>query len=324
MTLIPLWRNKPPEPKLLGGLEKNEDSSLSNKITISKIFPSGRQAISKCLMDRGISRSDLVALPEWSGYCLISSVARVATPVPLKEVIKNEIDCAAIIIYEQWGWEFSSSALQSFINHFKGKILILDRVDSVKLYDINKNKFTFQIWSLSKTLGFNGGGIALNCSKEFLSFLNTKPEETIMIDKILKVSTIDSNIKNYLNKAYGSHREEDLINFINSQLIDNCFLLESEERKKRSKILLENFPDDALESNIKNGSAPGIFPLALNKSKSFRENVLHNCLSLNIEAKPYHFNYSMNPIKPEYIPCVAVPVHSGVPINLLKKLLVAL
>ena len=32
----------------------------------------------------------------------------------------------------------------------------------------------------------------------------------------------------------------------------------------------------------------------------------------------------MNPIKPEYIPCVAVPVHSGVPINLLKKLLVAL
>ena len=72
---FPLWRNKAPSVPVKNGYEQ---------FPIGNIFPSARQALTFAISKVGLSRHSLIAIPEWSSHCVISSVGEIATPIPIK------------------------------------------------------------------------------------------------------------------------------------------------------------------------------------------------------------------------------------------------
>ncbi len=162
---IGLWRNKAPVCFI------EEDSKI---YPIDRIFPSGRQALTFALTQMSLSRPKRVALPEWSSHCLISAVGEIATPIPMNDVVKYNINVDAVLLYEQWGWPISRKLKSQLLKTFKNTIIILDRVDSADIDNENRIQFypevdQIDIISLSKLLGLTGGGLA-KLNGNYLSF----------------------------------------------------------------------------------------------------------------------------------------------------------
>ena len=97
--MIQLWRDKP----VVAPIVVEEES-----FPFEFVFPSGRQALTQCLKHAGLSRNDRVAIPEWSSHCVIGAVGKVATPIPINEVLQNGIKVSTVLLYDQWGWPCSS------------------------------------------------------------------------------------------------------------------------------------------------------------------------------------------------------------------------
>jgi len=119
---------------------------------LQNVFPSGRKAITHTLRLLGLKRWHLVGIPEWSSHCVISAVGHVATPVPMNVITQYGVKIDALIVYEQWGWPFSS---ETSLEQFKGIPIIHDRVYSVDMNTL----YPIEIFSLSKALGFMAGGL---------------------------------------------------------------------------------------------------------------------------------------------------------------------
>ena len=109
-----------------------------------------------------------MAIPEWSSHCVVSAVSKVATPIPMREVIEYNLKVDAVLIYDQWGWPVFENGYEHLKEIFAKKILIHDRVDSTNiswLLDNSKIKekyagfeSVYEVFSLSKTLGLSSGG----------------------------------------------------------------------------------------------------------------------------------------------------------------------
>jgi hypothetical protein len=68
-----------------------------------------------------------------------------------------------------------------------------------------------------------------------------------------------------------------------------------------------------MKAAVKSGSGPGIAPLFRNESAAILEKKkkqLHT--KYGIETAIYHFNWSGNPLEPQYEKCLALSVHGQV------------
>ena len=107
--MIPLWRDRP---------VINLNAPHTNDELITKVFSSARQLITISLIEFGLSRKDRVGIPDWSSHCVISSIGKISMPIPLNEVILNNLKVDAILIYEQWGWPIPKDAQNIFRTKF--------------------------------------------------------------------------------------------------------------------------------------------------------------------------------------------------------------
>src|SRR5271167_4505458 len=151
-STIGLWRNAPP----------TRGSNSGERFPVEFIFPSGRQALSHALSQSGMSRAKRVACPEWSSHCVLSAVSRYATPLPMKEVLHAGLAVDDVLLYEQWGWPLRTDVWEHLAERFPRVPLIWDRVDSADWLVRDAppaNEVIADIVSLSKLLGFSGGGI---------------------------------------------------------------------------------------------------------------------------------------------------------------------
>ena len=97
-------------------------------------------------------------------------MGKIATPIPIQEVVSHNLDVEAVLIYDQWGWPVFDNSYQNLEKRFSDKLLIHDRVDSTNIPwysdDSNMNQkyasfqSVYQVFSLSKTLGLVCGGMA--------------------------------------------------------------------------------------------------------------------------------------------------------------------
>ena len=315
--LYPLWRNKAPSVP-----QKND----YGKFPIEYIFPSARQALIFAISNVGLSRSHLIAIPEWSSHCVISSVGEIATPIPIREVINHNIPVDGILLYEQWGWPFSPSIQSNLQEKFINCKIILDRVDSADIN--NKNRMILypefdqiDLISFSKILGLIGGGLVklngvfLNFSsdlddKEILNNMTNIPTDTINTLKLINI---------YKNKIKFLHPE--LMKWLKENDIMKALENESKIRHENlSKIINSDLSFDWPEWMMRafnDGACPGIVPLLKGQNIDILLKTQKYLLqSYGIETIVYHFNWSGNPIMLNYEKVLAFPIHGLLTKNL--------
>jgi len=310
---IGLWRNK----ESFYPLDHN-----SKKYPIERIFPSGRQCITFALETVGLNRKSRVALPEWSSHCVISSIGKIATPIPFNEVINNNLKVDAILFYEQWGWPISKIIRSRLLEMFDKPIIFLDRVDSADIDNENRTKFypdliQIDIISLSKLLGLKGGGLA-KLNGNYLTF------KTDLLDTEISNFIWSSNIsKDFPLKFIYLHMNDlkvlhpELINWLDKNDLVEVLNIECRDRRNNlSKFINSNlnlnWPKWMFDA-FKEDASPGIVPLFRNKPLNLLMQVRNLILKkFSVETSVYHFNWSGNPFIPEYEPVLAFPIHGMV------------
>ena len=282
------------------------------------LFPSGRQALTASLAEAGLSRSDLIAVPQWSSHCVLSALSKIGTPVPYKEVLNYDIQCAAVILYEQWGWFYDESYFFDFFEKFSESTIILDRVDTPgfnkEISSIGSD--VYQLWSLSKTLGCKNAGLALKPNGQWLS--------PVVQERSKDVEFIDSNVALFSDdflKNYATYADLDSKKLVENKLLFDSWFAEGIERTTRAAFIINSVSDDFnLKHRLDIGSMPGVFPAVLGGTEKARIKMLEKCFDLKIEARVYNFDVSADPLDPDYRKCVAVPIHSEIPMDILDRL----
>lgn len=313
---IGLWRKFPPVcPKKA---EKKTDL----------IFPSARQALSIALKLYGLGRENRIAVPEWSSHCVISAIGRICMPIPLREVIDHDIKVDGVLLYEQWGWPIIENAKAEITERFKGSLIILDRVDSADIDNKKRIKFypendEFEVSSLSKILGLPGGGLLMVNGKQ--KKFKTNSSDFFISKELVKIKNNKKILNLYKNEIEFLH--PDLRFWLEGNDLFGAVKQENMDRENNLRAILMDKSSQGwgewMRRAIENGSRPGIVPLLvgspiskMNKAKEILRK------KFDTESEIYHFNWSGNPMKPDYRECLAFPVNGSVEnmTTILKKI----
>ena len=311
--MIELWRNKPlsAAKQCIGSQEKE-----------AVIFPSARQALVSALIKYGVARPDRIALPEWSSQCLIGPVGKVATPLPLTEVLAYDIPVRVLVLYEQWGWPLQGDYEEVLRTQFRNSIIVFDRVESPDVNNPRRPRLypemtQIDLISLSKIMGLPGGGIAY-CNGEALRFEADKKDATLVHHiwhKDNKPIPFRKLIHTHKNDVMYLHH--DLIDWVEG---NDVFIALAKEGRLR-KANLDSFFNSSLSAAlpewmrnaVENGARPGIVPLFIKKDEAELERMQRFIMDeLQIEIFKYHFNLAGDPFNVQYERCLAFPVHGEV------------
>ena len=270
-----------------------------------------------------------MAVPEWSSHCVISAIGKVATPIPFHEVLQHRIEVSAVLLYDQWGWPTTSLELiGKIIETTKCHVLIHDMVDSIplslngdgnridELY-VNQEaiKTIYSIFSLSKTLGLCGGGLAF-CNYEELRF---KKSGINNYDGLRQLEKSKDN-NDYLLSFFKSEIPVlpcNLVEWLEENDLSQAFEVEKEKRKLNlSKVansrLAANWPE-WMRLALNQGCMPGIVPIMKGETEINLQEKQNEILNkYQIETSVYHFNWLNNSLEPTYEKCLAFPVHGMV------------
>ncbi len=307
------WRTGPPHRPLQDGAQP---------FPIQFVFPSGRQLLSHVLHLAGLARSDRVAFPEWSSHCVVSAIARYATPIPLNESLKYRIKTDAILIYEQWGWPVPVPALEELQADSRYPVLILDMVDSAHFKpacagDHEKTGISYRFTSLSKILGLSGGGMGV-AKGNYISFIPDEGSEKlrVVLEKKKLQEQDPAFIRNIMKDTIAA-----LPRTVTAWIQKNdLWGAIEEERRLRQRNLGEIMNSPLADSwpswmgdALGRGAGPGIAPLLRGADNNLLLKTKDTLRRTNrLETEIYHFNWSGNPLNPVYEKCLAIPVHGMV------------
>ena len=336
-----LWRNTPPvcemnypaassgvSSKALNaprGGEYNPCSPMAelkqnkSNLLYPYIFPSGRQALSNTVLKAGLNRTNRVAIPRWSSSCVIGAVGKFATPIPIDEAIQYSIRVDAILLYEQWGWPLIPEVKSELLDKFENVIVILDRVDSSDIDNINRVQFypetkQFDIISLSKILGLPGGGLS-KYNGEYIPFKADVKEE-----ELSKKLWRDVDNKEIAKELLHIHKENigelhpELKKWLISNDLYHTLSMECNKRRENLKLFLKSSLsskwNDWMFAAFEKNAGPGIVPLFIDDTEiKLKNSKLHIKHKYHIETEIYHFNWSGDPFSPNYKKCLAFPIH---------------
>jgi hypothetical protein len=312
--VISLWRNTP----------VLTPDSHQDTFKLNNIFPSGRQALSYCLKHAGLSRKDRIAIPEWSSHCVISAVGKIATPIPITEVVKFDIDVSAVLIYDQWGWPMFENCRKEFSELFNNKIIIHDAVDTVNIFGDNSRLYSefedvYTIFSLSKILGLEGGSIA-NFNGQYLPFIGENNSMHELIYQMEKIGIKDINIASLMTHFKKSEilaLPAGLVDWLKTNSLFDALELEKANRRKNIRVLSEygltNSWPKWIKDSLSEGATPGIIPLLNGVDSdillSLRDKLVKKC---NLRSEIYNFDWNGSIIESDYQKCIAIPIHGEV------------
>ena len=288
------------------------------------VFPSGRQALAGAIAHAQLGRNDLIAIPEWSSLCVIAAVGRYAQPVPMDIVLNYACDVSGILVYEQWGWPFRETVLRGLNDRFREKVLLYDAVDSAQINEARLKTWgssfssRYAIRSFSKVVGAISGG-TVTCDGEYIAF-KEDPEAKGFLKKVEggRGSVLDHwGLDAHVLKTAVATLPRQLVQWLQQSNVEQCYCEELAMRQENMRIVMRNPISCSwprwMHDAIQDGAGPGIFP-AFKGEKLRHLAVLQKNLKRHagVETAVYHFNWSGNPLKPEYLTCLAVPVHGMV------------
>lgn len=307
---IGLWRKTPRYHSIKAG-----DFSFP----ACNVFPSGRQALSYALCHAGLGRPHRVAFPEWSSHCVISTLGKYVTPVPMREAADNKLSVQGILVYEQWGWSLPACAWKQLAERYPGVVLILDRVDSSDFFyrmelPVSDFKSIAHVVSWWKILGLTGGGI-LHFDGKYVPF---KPEP---ISNLTQSLAQRKDLNEFDYTEYFKNQAQMVHPAVMNWNEQNCAIaaVEDERLARRQNILrlqssslAHGWPGWML-GTLDAGGGPGIAPVLRGMPRDELTRAVDLLAQAGVNATLYHFNWSGNPLEPAYELCVALPVHSMMP-----------
>ncbi|MBU0660583.1 hypothetical protein KKG22_00205 [Patescibacteria group bacterium] len=296
---VSLWRDRP----IL---------SFSDKQIMKKnVFPSGRQALTAALCHMGLDRSSRVAVPEWSSHCVLSAIAKVATPIPIKEVVNCSISVDSILLYSQWGWTPNIDWTE-YHSIFGDIPVICDEVDSAHMLDESMPYIQahYEVRSLSKTLGLKSGGL-LKYNGKYVEFTSDKNHKNLDITGFTDVNTI---VRNTFLKAEKIYLDEEVDIWLDNNDVSAALLHESRLRRCNVKNIIDSHLASTWKEwmiqSFNRGIAPGLVPLYIGYDRNDLLKIKSELArTFNIETSIYHFNISECPWVVDYKQCLAFPVH---------------
>ncbi|WP_018690778.1 hypothetical protein [Algicola sagamiensis] len=299
-----LWRTT---PRIAQGIRR---------IDLEYVFPSGRQALAFAVKYLGLSRVHRIAIPEWSSRCVVNAVAAFATPIPMREVLNHHIQVDAVLLYEQWGWPSFKHHYPEVEARFPHAKLILDYVDSADvlsrqdlLSDVAKSG-QLALVSLGKTLGFSGGGLL--AAKDGLVHAPAPMQETWQHKIAESIEFGHDAMFDYVTKTYVTRLPTILSDQVMAGDCWSAFKEEAQARRNHLALaersaLSRHWPKWMFEALESEHCAPGIIPLLVSASEQIT--VQKRCDKLDIETACLNFNFSDHPLKLDYRPCLAIPIH---------------
>ena len=252
-------------------------------------------------------------------------MGKIATPIPMQEVVGHDLDVEAVLIYDQWGWPVFDNSYNDLQQRFKDKILIHDQVDSTKIFWSSNNsniagtydgfQSVYQVFSLSKTLGLSGGGMA-NWNGKWLDVVLDQNHQQIKgsLDEVQKGHGTQNSLLSTFLKSDVSAMPADVVKWLKDNDLVRAYYKEKKDRLLNiTAIIKSGLTKDWpvwFMSAVNEGNAPGIVPLFIdqgtNKLAQLQEELMQK---LKIETMIYHFDFNGNPLMPDYRKCIALPIH---------------
>jgi len=246
-------------------------------------------------------------------------VGRLATPLPMKEVLQCGLQPDAILVYEQWGWPVSGGAYRELHARFPGARLIQDRVDSchwIHQESLPAELADIQVISLSKQLGLAGGGLCLR-GGEFLYDPTRSPSAltAFLLDATGRIGRTYEFMEFFKNHAEVPHpavqnwfSDNDVFGALEDEIRDRVRNLTQVANSR----ITETWPD-WMRRAVTSGAAPGIVPLFAGERLEFLQCCAGALGDMGINTELYHFDIAGNPLCTDYRRCLCVPIHGEVP-----------
>lgn len=313
---IELWRSTPARR----GKAQAKHSS-GDRVAAAHIFPSGRAALVEALRQLGLVRRNIVAVPPFSSGCVNGAVGRVAAPV-LIDAAGPRPD--AVLVYEQWGWPVPAPALARLRNAFDGVPIILDSVDvpfpGPDAGDpeplTNPATPAIRVWSFGKVLGTIGGGL-LTVDGRPVPYRAPPSARADFRSIQAAVESLGLSEVTDILRSHAPVPPDDVMSFVEDGELEATLDAEAAARRENAQALSRT--DGAtlwrpwMLDAIREGAAPGLGPLGIGESPQMLKEMADLWRTRwNVETRPYHFNISGDQLLPEYVSCLAVPLHSGI------------
>lgn len=292
------------------------------------VFPSARQGLTRAVRLLGGSRGQFIAIPEYSGHCVISAVGKVITPLPIPFALHCPQRISQVLLYNQWGWERPVQALDEVQANFPSARIILDRVDSLadtleRLIEVPFPDHILQVFSLAKTLGLPGGGF-VRLSAQWVSPGSTfdLPPETIavgdllhrLMDELPRHSFSRSLLPQWIRSDIPQPSPE-LTHWLCANDLALAYQRGSEARRSRVTLLRRklsrlHYPT-WMERQVcgETGILPGIAPLLCDDIDTANQMAESVRGLIGIGVGTYHFDVSPSYLYPDWRPAVALPIH---------------
>jgi hypothetical protein len=289
------------------------------------IHPSARQAIDTAIVHLGLGRRSFVGVHDFASHCVLDFVSRHATPVPLRFLPPEH--AAAVLLYDQWGWERPKSASRAVRERFPEVTILWDRVDSLpeSLEDAarwGEADAQVQIFSLSKTLGAAGGGLAWIAGTGWLPA--PAPEDTALVSAVAELMDVGEGARS-AQLLDGFLRNEcdapsvALARWLDSVDLASAVEFEHAERKHRLEFFARHNDLPAwMHDAMQRSTAPGLAPVRV---ESPVESARAIDAEYGIEVAVYHFDFSGSYMDPRWEAVLAVPLHSEVPLEVFERLI---
>lgn len=306
---VQLWRMTPPK-----------DTPEATTDGTELVHVAARQALVDALRLSGLGRASRVAVPEWSSHCLLSSIGRLAMPIPLREVLMHHIPVDSVVIYEQWGWENRHEVLSCLTACCPtARAVIIDRVDSADLEILHRRDSfagdVYEVFSLYKVLGLPGGGL-LRRNGEFMPFEGAGVWRTFS-DCFWRDAREDILFEELLDmhKSRFDVLHPQLERWLHEHDLDAAYQEEHAARRRNLRAVaaspLADSWNETMRRSVERGIGPSCVPLGMG-SNSADLRRLSGMLAerFKVFGRTYHFDRNLNPFNSDYTSCYAFPIHS--------------
>jgi hypothetical protein len=319
---VQIWRTRPVEGQRAASSEQDIDRRY--------IFPSARQALDAVVSTSGLDRRSYVGIPDFASHCVADFLSRHATTVPLRFLPAEE--AGAVLVYDQWGWQRPVARLREVADRFGTAAIIWDRVDSLPDdFEVTAREEgidrTFQVFSLSKTLGVGGGGLlwrdrigwvepALAGRESFgralQAWVDTSPDAG---------GSERTHIELFLRKEIAAWPPK-LRVWLDDHSISVAAHAEAAARRERLRagldMLKPELPDWMRAGIGSKRPAPGILPVPLSSGDSSLLDSIRQTADLDLCF--YHFDFSESYLRPDWVRVLPVPLHSQVSLDQLARI----
>jgi hypothetical protein len=226
-------------------------------------------------------------------------------------------DASAAVVYEQWGWPLTDAAWDEITERFKGRPILVDRVDSADFFSEGQRpRGTIEVLSLSKLLGLGGGGLA-RVNGCFVRF-EAQPESSTV--RQLRRRPMDELTRAGYKELFKESRQA-VHPAALAWLERNCLTCAAEQERAARQQHLQLILNSGLSNDwpawmcsaIRAGAGPVWAPLYRGQgaARQWRAmSTLDRCYGVVSAVRL--FNWSGNPLRPRYEQCLALPVHGGV------------